>query len=305
MKVSVIVPTYNGVHKISSLLHALEKQTHKDFELIIVIDGSTDNTLNYLNSTTFDFPSIKIIEQLNTGRAKVRNNGVKFSTGELLIFFDDDMIPLPHCIEEHIKHHLLHPNTILTGGQIEDEKKCSSDIQFFKLYLSTKWSAPLRENTHEALPKNKVFISAANFSLKKVIFNDLRGFDEQLSDAEDYDFAVRANQLNIPVFYNYKAFAYHNDPITCKSYIKRQREYVNAKKKLIALKPNLYNNTNQEFRLPTGFKKIVFLFFAKKIWIWTLDHFNWLMIFPKNIRYKIYEIIITANGAYFPKKVKI
>src|SRR5262245_26527586 len=105
MTVSVIVPTYNGAHKILSLLRALEKQTRLPEEVIVVIDGSTDGTSDLLRQNTFALPGLRIIEQLNGGRSKVRNRGAKEAKSELLIFFDDDTVPTEACIEHHLLHH--------------------------------------------------------------------------------------------------------------------------------------------------------------------------------------------------------
>jgi glycosyltransferase involved in cell wall biosynthesis len=82
MKVSVIISTYNGAHKISDLLDNLVKQTIRDFEVIVVIDGSTDNTLSVVESYMNSFATIRTIWQKNSGRSKVRNQGAKEAVGE-------------------------------------------------------------------------------------------------------------------------------------------------------------------------------------------------------------------------------
>lgn len=306
MNASIIIPTYNGKNKILTLLNSLEQQTYKDFEVIIVIDGSTDNTKELLESHQFYFHSIRIIEQPNQGRSKVRNNGAKHANGELLIFFDDDMTPFKDCVEKHIAHHQKYSNSIVTGGLGEDESQCSSDIQKYKAYLSKKWSLPLIQLSGRPLNKENIFITAANFSISQKLFFELGGFDENLTDVEDYDLAIRAFQAKVPLFYNHEAFAWHNDQITCLSYIKRQREYANMQKKLLLLKPFLYNAFSARVVImPTGIKAIIFKIFTYKFWIWTVDHFNWLRIFPKRLRYKIYDLIITSNGVYYTSKLAL
>jgi glycosyltransferase involved in cell wall biosynthesis len=86
LTISVIVPTYNGAHRILNVLRALEDQKVNDFELIVAIDGSNDDTLTVLNNSNFSFKNFRIIEQPNKGRASIRNLGAKNADGDLLIF---------------------------------------------------------------------------------------------------------------------------------------------------------------------------------------------------------------------------
>ena|SRR5687768_18307649 len=102
MKISVIIPSYNGAHKIMEVLRALEKQTVMPDEVVVVLDGSTDNTGEMLKSQLFNFKNFKVVWQKNGGRAKVRNFGVKQVNGDLLIFLDDDMRPEPEIGRAHV-----------------------------------------------------------------------------------------------------------------------------------------------------------------------------------------------------------
>lgn len=303
--VSVIIPTYNGAHKISFLIKALEHQTFKEFEVLVVVDGSTDNTLEVLNSIKPIFSSFKVISQENKGRAAVRNTGVKNASGDLLIFFDDDMLPVENCIEAHVAHHEKYPNSILTGGLIEEVNGQSPEILKFKSFLSGKWNRELRTNNEGELSKTSIFVAAANLSLAKNVFNQLGGFDERLSDAEDFDLAVRAHIENIPLFFNKQVFAWHNDIITCASYIKRTRQYAEAHKRLVKLKPWMADKEYiKPAEQPVGWRKKVFRFFASPFWINAVDKEK-LKFLPKKLRFKIYDVIITANGIYFTDRVAI
>ena len=99
MNLTVIISTYNGAKKLPVILDSLTKQSYKDFELLIVVDGSIDETMDVLQEWTNRFYDFKIIYQQNKGRAAVRNTGVKNAKGELLLFFDDDL-KLHHSAEE-------------------------------------------------------------------------------------------------------------------------------------------------------------------------------------------------------------
>src|SRR6185369_7237614 len=91
MKASVIIPTYNGAKKIAVTLDALCKQTAEDFETIVVIDGSTDNTLEVAQQFSSKLQELRIIQRPNGGRAVARNTGAAEAKTGVLIFFDDDV----------------------------------------------------------------------------------------------------------------------------------------------------------------------------------------------------------------------
>ena len=90
IKYSFIVPVYNTEKYLDKCLDSLVKQTLKDFEIIIVNDGSTDNSIQIINKYQEKYSNIKLINQNNQGLSMARNNGVKKSEGEYLIFIDSD-----------------------------------------------------------------------------------------------------------------------------------------------------------------------------------------------------------------------
>lgn len=304
MKLSVIVPTYNGAKKLPTILTALEGQTLKGFEVIVVVDGSTDNTLEVLNSRQWNL-DLNIVTQKNGGRSVTRNKGVANANGDLLLFFDDDMRPLPDCAERHVKHHEQYPGTILTGGTNEEATQVSSEMFKFKSFLSSKWLNPLRNAGSVPLTKDAVFVTTQNFSISKENFSKLGGFDERLTDAEDYELAVRAFKMGIPLYFNYDAFAWHDDPVTAQGYIRRQRQYAAAQQKLVAIHPGwLQEGFLKQPYVPGGAKAMLFKVFCNKGWIKVIDN-NSMKWMPESMRFKLYDYIITANGIFFPEKVKL
>lgn len=99
-KVSVIVPVYNGESYISMCLEALTKQTLSDLEIIVVNDGSTDNTLSILNEYVASYPNLfKVYSIENSGQGIARNIGVSYATGEYLAFADSDDYMDPQMYE--------------------------------------------------------------------------------------------------------------------------------------------------------------------------------------------------------------
>ncbi|EAY30074.1 glycosyltransferase family 2 protein [Microscilla marina] len=299
-KVSVIVPSYNGAHKLPNILKALEAQTIQDFETVVVVDGSTDNTREVLEGTQWKLKDLNVVYRQNGGRAVARNVGVAAAQGDLLVFFDDDVRPIPECLALHVQHAVAKPHTILVGPPFEDISKMKTDFQLFRAYLSRTW---LPVEGYGRIPNAQPFITAADFSLSKSLFDKLGGFDKRLNDAEDFDLAVRAVQQQIPIYFNKDVVVWHDDFVTCRLMIKRHRQYRQSYLTLQTLKPDLRQHFNQYEPAPIGtLKKTIYWFFSQKFWLWSIDKFNWLRILPKKVRYKIYNIVLTGYSVYFINK---
>lgn len=101
MKVSVIIPTYNEEKDILECLESLDKQSFKDFEVIVVDDGSTDNTSEKLKKAKST--SLKVITQEHKGPGAGRNKGAKLAKGKILVFVDADMTFHKNFIKNLVK----------------------------------------------------------------------------------------------------------------------------------------------------------------------------------------------------------
>lgn len=88
MKVSVIIPVYNGEKTIERCIKSVKKQTLFEIEIIVIDDGSTDSTLDIL----YQIPNITVIHQQNLGQGEARNAGMRASSGEYIAFVDADDI---------------------------------------------------------------------------------------------------------------------------------------------------------------------------------------------------------------------
>lgn len=89
---SVIIPTYNEKDVLEDCIESLGGQTYKDFEIIVVDDGSTDNTREILSNLKFTIHNFHFFEQTHKGTGAARNTGAKHAKGKILVFVDADMI---------------------------------------------------------------------------------------------------------------------------------------------------------------------------------------------------------------------
>src|SRR6266487_2852993 len=105
LRFSIVIPTYQRRDVVLSSVHALAAQEDGGpFEVIVVVDGSTDGSADALRELETPFP-LSVIEQPNRGQAEARNQGVAAARGELLLFLDDDMEAHPRLLAEHDRSH--------------------------------------------------------------------------------------------------------------------------------------------------------------------------------------------------------
>lgn len=125
--ISVIIPLYNKEHCVKQTILSVLNQTYEKFELIVVDDGSTDNSYEEVKSIKDD--RIKLIRKENGGVSAARNYGVDYSIGEWILFLDADDILFPNCIESLYNTAFKYKTLAVTGNfYIESVTKQIKDI---------------------------------------------------------------------------------------------------------------------------------------------------------------------------------
>jgi len=114
--VSIITPVYNGEHFVGEAVASVLAQSHTNWELIIINDGSTDGTADVLAG--FDDPRIKVVQQENAGVSAARNVGLDIATGDYVTFLDaDDVLPT-HALKARVDYLGAHPDVDIVNGRI-------------------------------------------------------------------------------------------------------------------------------------------------------------------------------------------
>lgn len=175
-KVSVIVPVYNRAAPVCAAIDSVLAQTFKDFELIVVDDGSTDATPLKLAAYG---DKIKIIRQPNRGVSAARNAGIKAARGGLIAFLDSDDVWLPHKLAAQTAFFNANPAAVwqqtqeiwVRNGRRVNPKKRHAKLQgrIFKESLEL------------------CLVSPSAVMLRRLVFNEFGMFDETLPACEDYD----------------------------------------------------------------------------------------------------------------------
>lgn len=116
-QVSVIIPTYNRVHYLVQAVRSVLEQTFTDLEVIVVDDGSTDDTAQTMKE--WQDSRLRYIQQENSGRSAARNYGIKVAQGTYIAFLDDDDLFLPYKIAHQVDFLTNNPQTDLVAGGAE------------------------------------------------------------------------------------------------------------------------------------------------------------------------------------------
>ncbi|MFA7192130.1 MAG: glycosyltransferase [Candidatus Paceibacterota bacterium] len=198
MKIDVIIPVYNGASFIIKALASVEGQTTQPDKVIIINDGSTDNTAEVVNKYKENSKlRILLISKENGGLSSARNRGIKESTSEWLAFLDADDEWLPNKLEEQIKVErgtkLENPALIYCDYSVIDH---ASKIKYknYKSPIDRKMSGIVFT---KLLDRNRITASGSGVLIKKEVFSKVGLFDESLKFGEDWDMWLRISE-----FYN-------------------------------------------------------------------------------------------------------
>ena len=119
MKISVIIPVYNSSTYLRKCLDSVVNQTLKDIEIIVINDGSTDDSKNIIEEYLCKYKNIIFIDQENKGIGKTRNIGIKKATGEYITFVDSDDYIKENMLEEYYKYAKKQNFDLVIGSYIK------------------------------------------------------------------------------------------------------------------------------------------------------------------------------------------
>ena len=190
-KVSIIIPIYNTSERLSGCLDSVLNQTHRNLEIILVDDGSTDDSPAIIQTYAQKDSRIKVITQKNQGQSAARNRGLKQATGDFISFLDSDDAVKPNFIQKLLAPYLKNPQTILTVCGIT--RKFLKTGQTERLYLSPS-RPPQKSDTRKSyilrlLTTDGRLYSSVNKLYRADIAQKLK-FDESLNFAEDTKFVL-------------------------------------------------------------------------------------------------------------------
>ncbi|NCD01144.1 glycosyltransferase family 2 protein [bacterium] len=293
--ISVIIPTYNRAHFLPRAINSVLNQTYKNFELIIVDDGSTDETRKIIKKFLKKDLRIKYIYQKNSGGpSKPKNTGIQICKGEYIAFLDSDDEWFANKLEKQIKKYIKNNKNnnigIVGCGAIRINTKNKKTKKVIPpRYVKIKSSKVL----NKTIPH-----SCSSVMIKKSVFKKIGLFDNNIKTADDYEIYIRISRRYNFLFIREPLFNYyiHEDNISKpnseidEEKIKEKQQIIKKHKKIFSKYPRAYSN---EFKKIGTFKML------------TKDYKNAKKYFIKSIKINPFSrVYINLFLSFTPKLYK-
>jgi glycosyltransferase involved in cell wall biosynthesis len=203
---SVVIPTYNRLPILEKCLIALSTQTlaaPDRYEVVVVDDGSTDGTVEWLQSQSIQLPFVRLFCQEHLGPAAARNLGVEKALGETIIFIDSDLVVTEIFLQAH------------ADALIEGEKRLQSDRLFTygRVIDTCDFEQPTAE-PYKLTDFSAAYFATGNVAIARHWLEEAGLFDTgfQLYGWEDLELGVRLKQLGLTLIKAPEAVGYHWHP---------------------------------------------------------------------------------------------
>ena len=209
LNASVIIPAYNAQKTIKQCIEALQQQSVKPLEIIVVSDGSTDETEKIVSQIM----GARLLTQKNSGPAVARNKGARTAKGEIIVFIDSDCIADKNFIK-----FMLEPfkDSGISGVQ--------GSYKIKQKELIARYTQIVIEMSYEKMAKQKFIDHIGSYAAayRRKDFLALNGFNESYPKAsgEDTEFSYRMSGQGKKLVFYPKAFVYHFHPTSFWKHLK-------------------------------------------------------------------------------------
>ncbi len=207
--VSIVIATYNRREALAATLPSVLGQDfpRDRYEVVVVVDGSTDGTAEYLRSLEGTAP-LRFIEQPNRGQFRALNRALDVARGEIVLFLDDDILCEPGLLREHVAAHEGGGALLVFGPILLDPRSPASLVTDWVASYTDKLMAEVGRGAHNRWPP---WIAAhPNTSVRRAMLLECGGFDESFErTAGDVEFGLRIRNRGVKPCYRHGAVAYH------------------------------------------------------------------------------------------------
>lgn len=222
-RVSIILPTYNRRARLARVFAGLDRQTTRSdiFEVVVVDDGSTDDTRAWLEQSRARNYAVQLVHQQNGGPARARNAGVDVARGELLLFIDDDVEPTPELVSEHLRFHDQEADLVVTGPLASLDHYAQPWVAWEQAKLEAQYEAMIRGDWE---PTFRQFWTG-NASVGRAHVLAAGKFDPTFLRAEDVELGRRLHGRGMKFRFNPKARGLHHAERSLDAWIAMHRYY--------------------------------------------------------------------------------
>ena len=224
--ISVVIPTYNRALPLKRCLESLGQQTLPSelYEVIVVDDASEDETLHVVQR--LDLPAtFCYVRQEHGGSAVARNRGAALARGELLLFFDDDVVATPPLLEAHLRAHRQWGRCAVLGyTPFADNLARTPIMEHHRARWERIFADVDKAQSAGEVPFN--YFITLNLSLRRADFETIGPFETVFNAAfEDTELGLRFAREGVPLRFCREAFAWHCPHLDERSLTKRQEQF--------------------------------------------------------------------------------
>jgi glycosyltransferase involved in cell wall biosynthesis len=284
--ISVIIPTYNNAKMVFEAIESVLKQTYKDYELIVVDDGSTDETSEIVKQYG---ASVKYIYQQNSHISSARNNGFNHSKGNYIAQLDADDLWLPEKLELQAELIDKHPEA---GLFYCDAYICNKgDEENRSLVYSQNYVPPKEGNVFKYFFQTNPLCTSSAIISRKAWF-DLKGLDTDLRGGQDTEFFIRISAFYQVYYVNKPLMIYRRHENNSSSKITKNNIIKAFKKNILQRHIAIKNIKKYDINLPLCIK----IFDLSPEFIQYVLLFYWRLKFTPNKMYSLkFAAIYTAR----------
>jgi glycosyltransferase involved in cell wall biosynthesis len=182
LKISVIIPVYNGEKTIGETIASVLKQTYKNWEILVIDDGSQDATLEVLRE--INDPRLNVFSYPNAGQAVSRNRGIELARGEYIAFLDADDLWTPDKLETQLKALQENPQAAVAYSWTDYIDESGQFVQSGR-------HITINGDVYAALLVNNFLENGSNVLIRQQALTEVGGFEASLPPAEDWDLWLR------------------------------------------------------------------------------------------------------------------
>lgn len=230
MKISVIIPTRNNGHRIAATLRHLFHQTilPAHYEIIVVDNGSTDNTEEILSGLEMEAVNFRWVKELRASRAHARNRGISESFGELVLFLDDDIEVEPHHLASHLACHAQSKGPVAVIGRVIDISPITPAWVEDYFHARQVAGSPAADRENSGIPLG-LYFATGNVSLLRHTLESVRinrsgesfYFDPAFRVREDGDLGCRLIKKDVNFAFADNITCRHHHPRSWRSIVDR------------------------------------------------------------------------------------
>jgi glycosyltransferase involved in cell wall biosynthesis len=221
-EISVVIPTFNRRERLALVLDGLARQTlpGQRFEALVVDDGSTDGTAEWLAHRSYPF-ALRPLRQSNAGPAVARNAGVQAASARVVLFLDDDVVPEPPLLQEHAATHASGEEVAVIGPLGSLARYRQPWVAWEQAKIERQYAAMQRGDW---APTYRQFWTG-NASVPRQLVLEAGGFDAKFLRAEDIELGARLAQRGVRFVFKPAAATLHHAERSLQSWSNMHRAY--------------------------------------------------------------------------------